>query len=280
MTTHDSDAQTDQPSGEATLIFPSEVGTTIDHWVKFSSFKYSRANRNAGPEQGPFLSSIVLPCPAQVATSYTANYENTALGFMGNKLAEVGAAGGDAMRKIISQQAMSSSDISSIKEKLMFGNKNITREMIGAAVAQGLDTFPGLSVGTGLTRNPHQAVLYQGTEFREHPFNFRLIPRDVGESETLFAIIKTFKLAMHPEFLAGSENTLFEYPDEWEITFHFEHGMFDIGPSVLTKFDVTYGPSSGSPSVFRGSKMPTEINISLAFRETTIITKPLVEANR
>lgn len=272
--------------GPTDLIFPKEVLSTIDHWIKFSSFEYSRANRAAGPEQGAFKSTIFLPMPAVISTEYTANYENESLGFLGTQARRAGAiaANEGLIQDFLSGRA-TSTQFSSVVDKAKEGVKNIPREATGSAVAIALDSFgsvgAGLSTGTGLARNPHLAVLYQGTDFRSHEFTFKLIPRDPQESGTIFSIVQAFKLAMAPSFLEGSENFLFEYPDEWNITFGHGEGMFDIGASVLKKFNVSYGSEEGGPKVFRGTKMPIEVNISLGFQETNIITKEdILESNR
>lgn len=286
------DDPTNQPSDGSAggLEFPSDIHV-IDHWVKFSSFEYSRENRTAQPNQLPYKHHIVLPVPPNLTTGYNAQYDNEALGFVGNVASRFGASARDAVtRGLNNDTTVTKKFIDSLKGKKELGVKHILDEAGGAAVAAGLDSFgafgSGLQQGAGVARNPHLAVLYKGTQFREHEFVYKFSPRNYQESEVLREIIFVFKEAMAPEFPEGSENYLFEYPDEWEITFRYggghgnPGGLFDIGPSVLTDFNISYH-GQGVPSYFRGSKMPSEIDISLKFRETNIITKKdIQESNR
>ena len=82
---------------------------------------------------------------------------------------------------------------------------------------------------------------------------------------------------MHPELSANK--LFFIYPSEFQITYHFgdrENNKNNKGyyhkfkPCVLETMDVSYGGDQFSSFV---DGNPTEINLSLSFRETEILTK-------
>ncbi len=102
------------------------------------------------------------------------------------------------------------------------------------------------------------------------------MPKSKQEANQVKAIINRFKFHMHPEL---SENKLFFiYPSEFEISYIFKGKHNDyfhkFKRCVLESMDVNYGGEQYSS--FTDGK-PTEINLSLVFRETEILTKQQVK---
>jgi hypothetical protein len=54
--------------------------------------------------------------------------------------------------------------------------------------------------------------------------------------------------------------------------------LHKIGTSVLDTIDVDYGNSSAMGYSFHNDGMPTEISLTLSFRETEVITKEKLNA--
>jgi hypothetical protein len=77
---------------------------------------------------------------------------------------------------------------------------------------------------------------------------------------------------MHPEL---SDNKLFFiYPAEFQLTYFYRNTenpyLFSFKPCVLTDMQVDYGGDQFSTFA---NGAPVEVNISLTFRETEILTK-------
>jgi hypothetical protein len=77
---------------------------------------------------------------------------------------------------------------------------------------------------------------------------------------------------MHPEL---SENRLFFiYPGEFQIAYYFGNNQnsyfHKFAPAVLTDLNVDYG---GETFASFKDGAPSEVNISMTFRETEILTK-------
>jgi hypothetical protein len=81
---------------------------------------------------------------------------------------------------------------------------------------------------------------------------------------------------MHPEL--STNKLFFIYPSEFEISYIFEgkenEYFHKFKPCVLESMDVTYGGEQYSS--FTDGK-PTEVNLSLTFKETEILTKSQVK---
>lgn len=142
--------------------------------------------------------------------------------------------------------------------------------------AFGVDVQSALSVSAKTSLNPFKEVIFESVDFRSFSFKYKFMPKSKQESDTVKAIIELFKFHMHPEM---SDNKLFFiYPAEFQITYYFANNTNDFihkfAPCVLESMDVSFGGEQYS-SFADGT--PTEVNMSLVFRETEIITKKMLE---
>ena len=131
----------------------------------------------------------------------------------------------------------------------------------------------GASAKVGL--NPFKEVLFQSVDFRSFQFKYRFLPKSQKEAEQVKAIIDRFKFHMHPEL--STNKLFFIYPSEFEISYIFEgkenQYFHKFKPCVLESLDVSYGGDLYSS--FTDGK-PTEVVLSMLFRETEILTKAQV----
>lgn len=271
---------TESSSSAQTMTFPSDLDH-YGHWIMFSSFKYSRENRmSETARQGSFTGYVVLPRPQNLGTEYRAHHEGENLGL---GIAAIGAAdlwnrGKSIHNSRILNENQKASELSKLLQE---GFGDIVKNAPGLAAGLALDKFgdisQGLSVATGLARNPHLAVLFKSVQLREHNFDYNFIARDEDESTRLFQIIHHFKRSMHPSYADGYNNHLFEYPDEFQIEFDDPSYMYTFGPCVLTGCAVNYH-DAGTSAYFR-NKAPFAVGLRLSFLETTIITKETVESD-
>ena len=162
--------------------------------------------------------------------------------------------------------------------------KNLAGES-GAALGASLAKLPGafgaadvasaLSVSSGTSLNPFRETVFESVDFRSFAFKYKFFPKNKKESDDVYDIINTFKVHMHPEMSEGK--LFFIYPSEFNISYYFgseENGYFHkFATCVLENMEVNYGGEQFSS--FRDGA-PTEINMSLTFRELEILTKNMV----
>jgi hypothetical protein len=271
----------DGRTSDKRLSFPQGLGDT-DHWVCFRVAE-ERKFRSKAVKQENTLAYIYLPVPTSLKTGYKSNYKNQELGVIGALtsagLGDATSGNKDQFNKEAIAGALATDFAKSEAGTLasgLIGNiiGGTTGAIAGGAAAVAANQAVTAGLGNaGIARNPHQAVLFDGTDFRSHSFNYRLIARNRAESVTINKIITAFKYYMAPKISKSTH--FFEYPQQFDIDFKNENFLFDIGTSVLTSFDVDYH-AQGSPLYFNsgdGDMAPSVVDISMTFQEVTITTK-------
>jgi hypothetical protein len=132
-----------------------------------------------------------------------------------------------------------------------------------------------MSAATGLAANPKKEQIFKGVDFRSFTFDYQFFPRDVKEAQNVLKIIKEFKYHMHPEFAKDSGNFIYIYPSEFDI-FYYQNGAENMNlhrhtSCVLTELNVNYTPNGAFTTFANG--MPTQINVTMNFKELALLTK-------
>jgi hypothetical protein len=200
--------------------------------------------------------AIALYVDGPPTVKYSMNYANKELGTL------LGALAGGVMQNIkgLGGEAGAALGASLAKLPGAFG---------------GADVASALSSSSGTSLNPFKETVFESVDFRSFAFKYKFFPKNKTESDAVFNIINTFKFHMHPEM---SESKLFFiYPSEFDISYYYgnvENGYFHkFATCALESMDVNYGGEQFSS--FRDGS-PTEINMSLTFRELEIITKKMI----
>lgn len=131
-----------------------------------------------------------------------------------------------------------------------------------------------LAKTSGTTANPKKEQLFKNVDFRTFSFSYQFFPRDAEEAKAVQEIIYQFKLHMHPEY-KDSQHFLYIYPSEFDVAY-YNNGKENMSihrhtSCVLTDMSVNYGPQ-GIISTFEGGT-PTQINMTLTFKELAILSK-------
>ena len=149
-----------------------------------------------------------------------------------------------------------------------------------AALSQGLKLpgTGGISKITGLAPNPRKEQIFKHVNFRNFTFDYQFYPRDAQEAENVLKIIYQFKYHMHPEF-KDANNFLYIYPSEFDISY-YNNGQENLNVNrhtscVLTDMVVNYSPN-GQFAAFENG-MPTQINVTLTFKELATLTKEKIQ---
>jgi hypothetical protein len=212
--------------------------------------------------------AIALYMPETVNVQYGADWQDSSLTEAGGTLLGV------------AQGATSLTDVAKSTD-IMGALKNTA---MNPAVAEGIGSVLGggatqdfLLYATGSALNPQLEVLFKGTEFRQFQFDFLFSPHDSDESKNILEIIKTFKFHQAPELNVASFGRYFVPPSEFDIDFIFNGQINDklhqIGTCVLTNMNVDYAPNGWATF---DDGMPTQIRMTLQFKEVEIVTKQRV----
>ncbi|CAB4141271.1 hypothetical protein UFOVP410_110 [uncultured Caudovirales phage] len=165
---------------------------------------------------------------------------------------------------------------------------------------------------TGMALNPHAALKFESIDFRNFEFTFNLLARNAEESDTIRKIIKTFKWGMHPAAMTTnvpsipivggnspipnfnipgvgqianistppleSGKIFWQYPNVFDIYLFTPsmNYMFNIKRCVLENIDVNY-TGSDRATFFRETGAPVHIDLTLRFKEMSVLTKDEVE---
>jgi hypothetical protein len=141
----------------------------------------------------------------------------------------------------------------------------------------GLSTAQSLQLG-GLAANPFMSVLFNAPEFKTHTFSWTLAPNNEQESNSVKEIINTFKSNMLPAMSPNAGGTLLTYPNMAVINLYpDEEFLYKFKPCVITSFSANFAKSG--PSFFRATNAPTEVEISVSFKEIEYWLKEDIEDN-
>jgi len=200
--------------------------------------------------------AIALYVDGPPTVKYSMNYVNKELGTL------LGALSGGVGENLMNLAGESGSALGASLAKLPGA--------FGAA-----DVSSALSVSSGTALNPFRETVFESVDFRSFAFKYKFYPKNKTESDAVYKIINTFKFHMHPEMSDGK--LFFIYPSEFNITYYFGNEknpyFHKFTTCVLESMDVTYGGEQFSS--FRDGS-PTEINMSLTFRELEVLTKSMI----
>ena len=213
---------------------------------------------------------IALYMPETVNVSYNANWQSENLTDALGQFGKYGVAAAQGIDYAANLGNRTSSNMSAS-----------IAEILGDAVSNkvGLGNVTDFALfASGVAVNPQLEVLFKGTEMRDFQFDFLFSPFDEEESKNVVAIINTFKFHQAPEVTTSTAGRYFVPPSEFDIDF-FKDGQINdkihqIGTCVLSGITVDYAPNGWS--TFENG-MPTQIRMTLQFKETEIVTKERVQ---
>lgn len=132
----------------------------------------------------------------------------------------------------------------------------------------------------GIADNPQNFLLFKQMEFRKFQFDFLLTPENEQEAMIIREIIRLLRFHSVPEVYSGSIGRFFVPPSDFDIDFVFDGGrninIPRISTCILENIMVDYSYSNQWVTTMDG--MPSQIRLTLDFKETEILTKDRVEA--
>lgn len=241
------------------LTFPgsSDAGP----YMELSCFKYERSfvkNRETS------LYKVFLPFPFQgVSYTFNANYNAfDALIGRNQNLESLGEGGASLVGQAVGQ---GSADI----------------------LSSAINKIPGVSVDAdriknqassvlGVTFNPRQELVFNGTNLRSYNFSYIFLPRNATESQAVLKIIEMLEVSSYPDF-KDSLKVLLEYPDEFLISFYEPEGGRLAGCPLIpdcfmSAFSYTVNPMTSGRIFEDGS--PTSFAINMTLSESNYLARP------
>ena len=208
--------------------------------------------------------NITLHMDGPPSVKYGVNYQDHELGVLGGFLAS---------------GSSSSNSIGGMSSEL--GNNIALQIMKIPSVLPGFGTSNYADIaqfGAKVKTNPFREVFFEGVDYRKFNFKYKFLPKNERESLVVLNIINTFKEHMHPQLSAAGY--FYIYPSEFEIKYFYnnkENGYFNkIAPCALTDMQVDYGGEQFSTF---SNGAPTEIDMTLSFRELELLTKESIRTN-
>lgn len=230
----------------------------------------SKGDKTAGSKTAPTFTrpqkrlkkAIALYMPNALETSYSVGY-----GEVDTNIFQMGAL---ATREVA--DAVASGFSKNNLQSLQGIAKDIATSV---AVSKG---NAALGIGAGRAVNPKKEQEFKGVNFRSFTFKYTFAPRDKAEADAVRAIIYEFKYHMHPEFLNETAFT-YVYPSEFDIVYYSgsreNENLHKHASCVLESVNVDYTPNALFSTFSDG--MPSQINLTLSFRELLAHTKETIE---
>ena len=217
------------------------------------------------------LGSVVLPVPGNLRDDNKVDFKNGTLNPLEVAAAELGltallnpGATGSEVKSLFDRVVSEGGDLKSLTAALFTGRAiNRTGNEI-AARAQ------------GAVVNPNLELLFNGPTLRPFNFQFRLSPRDRGESIEIRKIIRMFKQSSAvrssvSNFFLRAPNTYKLQFFEGSSTFSSDHAFLPkIKECALLGFGVNYTPD-GTFMSYENSSM-VSYDVTFAFQEIDPIT--------
>jgi len=222
--------------------------------------------------------SIALYLPPGINDNLSATYGDSVTGMAGY----LALSGVDLVRQIREH------DFAGATSTLFDSGGAIIEEAAKKLAAGAFETFTGsegiretFDKAFGQTLNPYIEVTYNAMGMRTFDYTFKFAPKSRKETDEVKAIIQLFRFHMAPE-LKDTHHRYMTLPSTFDIHYMWQSGAGDtatakensfynkIATCVLTRCDVDYTPE-GVRSF--GDGAPTQINMTLSFKETEMITK-------
>ena len=226
------------------------------------------------------VAAVSMFMPAQVATTYGANYTDTGMGMLV----------GDALN-IYDELRNKGLDanIGAAGSAIIDGIGNLSTLALQKGLGSGV--VPGLSglqeargITTGEIISERMELAFKGINKRQFQYTFKMIPKSAAEADEIKNIIHLFKRNMLPEMTGGdASGRRMTIPNTFNIQYMYNGAdnnfLHKIGECVLENFSVSYGGEKyATYNPTANGAPPVETTITLAFKELDMVTRAGVEA--
>jgi hypothetical protein len=215
---------------------------------------------------------VALYMPPGIKSSYSAETGHSELGLAGMAAGTISRAMGSNGTE---------GQVTEFLKGIGGGALSAARKMaIGIGESMGLGDISGaITKVTATAENNFSEAVFERINPRQFSYTFSLMARNKQEAQTIQKIIKFFKFHMHPELDTSSGGRFFRVPSEFEIHYAYNdqknNYLHELSRCVCNSVEVDYG--GGDFQTFRQfdneGAAPVNISLTLAFTETTVLTK-------
>jgi len=216
------------------------------------------------PQRTRIPGTIALYIPDGITESYAASYTDVsvldAISEGASALSSIGGKDASGMAKFFS------------------GVGNAVKDSIAVAQSSA-GKLAGSALGVAI--NPGKQIVFDGIDFRTFSFSFTFSPKSLPESNIVHDIVRTFKYHAAPTIGTGPGAAFFTPPSSFTIEYLYNGGdnggqpniyLNKIAECVLENITVNYAPN-GIWSAFNNTGAPTQVTLSLSFKELEIIDR-------
>ena len=250
-------------------MYPSNLADSKSNFIRITANKYQYGGG------GSSIASVSLYHPSQVTFQDGAGYSTMDLGPIGSTII-AGINSGrsaesialEANRNVMDTGNSTSGDLRNLISLKIAKDAGLTSLVPGV---ENLQAVYGAAKGVAV--NPNTVSSFQNMNIRTYQFNFKMVAKDPDESNDIRKIQSFFREHMYPEEGAGSY--ILTYPATFRIQFYTSEGRENpyypkIYETFLTNFSTNFNSSS---HLHYAGGAPIEVDISLTFQETKVLTK-------
>ncbi len=249
--------------GNETLEFPLDLGDLRRPIIRFSCIPHDASEP---------IESICLPYPQGVAFNDTANYSTINMGTV-SAMADIAKAVG--------------------------GAEGIGGKLKAAAGEAGAQSFSGGGLGASILLskklgmegvaktmeftskqvvNPRTNTAFDGNSLRSFQFDFKMIGSSAPEVRMIDNIQNCLRNNSYAKEIGGRK-TMLQYPSLWHIEF-MDPDMQELQyvPKIFSCYLTAVTTTiNASDNTFRNDYSPHEVDVSLQFQESKILTRNEIE---
>jgi len=224
------------------------------------------------------MPSIIMYMPEDISTGFKANWTGKAFTNVGTSILQ--SAGAEGTLDKLADAAKGSFE--AVDRMLPLAAASVIRktvQKVGGDTLSNDDIFGGIS---GAILNPNVELMYGGADLRNFSLKYKLVPRDVNETQQINQILNTFKKAMLPKLdpgavMGGTSPGTFKgfigVPDLCRVAFmkgSKEHPRLPrYKMCAITAVDVNYTPD-GAYATYKDGQ-PVAVELTLSFQETKMV---------
>ena len=237
-----------------------------DFYTRISLRKYSRPLPFTSQPKTKTEKVIRLPIPLSLSDSYNIDVNNHEYGMLGVKDPYAALAAGDTKADEFMRE-MSAAEGFGVGRVLSNAVLEVAALMPGVSDSGFGKTAQSIK---GVVRNPHLTTIFEGVKLRAFSFTWKLAPKSKDEAREINNIIKTLKMYMHPQIIAGGFALDYPYIAAMEIV-NTSSIIPQVKDSFITHLDISNSAAGGL--AFFEDGQPVISELTLGFQEIDILTR-------
>jgi len=243
------------------LVYPTTLRRSDNDRLKISILPPLESESERKGNKGKAIGSVTLPPPGKITDNNKVDFKSGTLNPLELALAEAGLGlllddNPEALQNATKQFLDGTNDLKTVVSGLF----------VGKAINKSADAI--LSREAGAIINPNMQLLFNGPTLRPFNFNYKMSPRDRGESVQVQKIIRMFKQSSAVQ--RTETNFFLRSPNRYRLEFKTrgdsDHRFLPkIKTCSLLGFGVDYTPENSYMS-YENSSM-VSYNLTFAFQE-------------